>query len=163
MPKHLQDPRQRFNVKCHINPDPALLLSEDSPDSGFLALPDHATLKLSGHAIDRTLWETDSAHDAAGYPGKRPRMRSSQPFLLRCGQNGRKVRTGTSPELHDLMQNCRNTAASRKVADHNALSRLLARPAGDRPDRVCAYKTNTRRFWLISVPVCVKEDAQDGF
>lgn len=60
------------------------------------------------------------------------------------------------------MQSCRNTAAWRKVADHNALSRLLARPARDRTDRVCSHRTNTARMWFISAPDPDLEDLSDA-
>jgi hypothetical protein len=152
----------RFGVKHYHHPELSLNLSDDTPEGEFLHLLDHATLRLPDSGVDKTLWQTPNWQPPGDYLAAHPRMSGPQlPFLTRCAKEGLRVWIGSALELQDVMGNCRNARAWSKVVDHNSIPRLLARLAEDRSDRVCSYRMDRARMWIIASPTGA-EDQADG-
>ncbi len=137
----------RMGVKHWHHPGLAMELFDDTPAAELLGIIDAAIFTHEGEGHKgRRLWDLKSRAPmdekaAAEYKGHR-------------WWQG-KAWEGTSNALEEVLLSgtdwsCSVMSQAKKLSMHNSVSRMVARLAQDRPERVWEHRVKTERRWVVA-------------
>ena len=157
----------RFGVTHYHEPTLRVSLWEDTPSSELLALLDIAKISTDSagtsenkQAFFETRWALTSAELWARF-NFRGKAGAAQSMADRAGREKKRVWVGSYQELQVQLETCQHQRVAKKLIDHNAMQRLLARLAEDMPDRVVQYRVGGERLWFILAPSAIQDEVTD--